>query len=435
VNDNITYQYVCACLPKLQRRQDASGNVMSEYLGGTTPHQQPIYGSSRLGLYKGQRTEGVRTVGAKQYELTNHLGNVLTVVKDNIHLQGTDTWAHVEFAMDYYAFGGEMPGRKNTTKNYRYGFNGKEKDTESQWGDTSYDYGFRIYNPRYARFLSVDPLTKSYPMLTPYQFASNRPIDGVDLDGLEYLRADEARVEIVLGTAFIKLENFSKLYQSQFRKEFPHYGLIFQKSDGIGYGDGELGQVFVPHAGDRMDARLSNKVNDPTYQPTELKLEPQARADRRRHKREGTPTLTTGRVPGSAGKSVFILNVLNYAAEAYAINVLSNDRNELTWQTKDWEYRINNWPFKDIVNENISPLTKALNDVKRALDINLIPDEFQNVRDMSLITNIVLFGGTGKESKGIRKVGERIINEISGTGASSYRGTSSNNERIYEKDR
>jgi RHS repeat-associated protein len=165
--------------------RDASGNVMSEYLGGTTPHQQPIYGSSRLGLYKGQRTEGVRTLGAKQYELTNHLGNVLTVVKDNIHLQGTDTWAHVEFAMDYYAFGGEMPGRKNTTKHYRYGFNGKEKDTESQWGDTSYDYGFRIYNPRYARFLSVDPLTKSYPWYTPYQFAGNKPIWAIDVDGLE----------------------------------------------------------------------------------------------------------------------------------------------------------------------------------------------------------------------------------------------------------
>jgi hypothetical protein len=36
-------------------------------------------------------------------------------------------------------------------------------------------------------FGSVDPLTKKYPELTPYQFASNRPIDGIDQDGLEYL--------------------------------------------------------------------------------------------------------------------------------------------------------------------------------------------------------------------------------------------------------
>ncbi|MCZ8023620.1 MAG: hypothetical protein O9294_17785 [Cytophagales bacterium] len=33
--------------------------------------------------------------------------------------------------------------------------------------------------------LSVDPLTRSYPELTPYQFASNTPIQAIDLDGLE----------------------------------------------------------------------------------------------------------------------------------------------------------------------------------------------------------------------------------------------------------
>jgi hypothetical protein len=33
--------------------------------------------------------------------------------------------------------------------------------------------------------LSVDPLKKDYPELTPYQFASNTPIQAIDLDGLE----------------------------------------------------------------------------------------------------------------------------------------------------------------------------------------------------------------------------------------------------------
>lgn len=36
-----------------------------------------------------------------------------------------------------------------------------------------------------TRFLSVDPLQVHYPELTPYQFASNRPIEAVDLDGKE----------------------------------------------------------------------------------------------------------------------------------------------------------------------------------------------------------------------------------------------------------
>ena len=68
---------------------------------------------------------------------------------------------------------------------HRFHFNGKEKDNEVYGEGNVYDYGFRIYNPRLCKFLSVDPLTKSYPMLTPYQFASNTPIVGVDIDGLE----------------------------------------------------------------------------------------------------------------------------------------------------------------------------------------------------------------------------------------------------------
>jgi len=68
---------------------------------------------------------------------------------------------------------------------YRYGFNGKEKDQSGEFGLTSYDYGFRIYNPAIAKFLSVDPLTASYPWYTPYQFAGNKPIMASDLDGLE----------------------------------------------------------------------------------------------------------------------------------------------------------------------------------------------------------------------------------------------------------
>jgi RHS repeat-associated protein len=81
-----------------------------------------------------------------------------------------------------------MPTRSWTDPNsqYKYGFNGKEKDDEGLGGSgTTYDYGFRIYNPNLGRFLSVDPLFKSYPWYTPFQFAGNMPISAIDLDGLE----------------------------------------------------------------------------------------------------------------------------------------------------------------------------------------------------------------------------------------------------------
>ncbi|RFS21162.1 hypothetical protein DVR12_17660 [Chitinophaga silvatica] len=44
------------------------------------------------------------------------------------------------------------------------------------------DYGMRVYDPRIGRFLSVDPLTKNFTDLAPYQFSGNTP---TDLDGAE----------------------------------------------------------------------------------------------------------------------------------------------------------------------------------------------------------------------------------------------------------
>jgi RHS repeat-associated protein len=96
-----------------------------------------------------------------------------------------------------------MPGKKyGAASRYRYGFNGKEDDNDISEGGQ--DYGMRIYDSRLGRFLSVDPLTDEYPELTPYQFASNRPIDGIDLDGTEWSKAQLedilAKAKAALGT-------------------------------------------------------------------------------------------------------------------------------------------------------------------------------------------------------------------------------------------
>jgi RHS repeat-associated protein len=68
---------------------------------------------------------------------------------------------------------------------YVFGFNGKEMDNETYGTGNEYDYGLRIYDPRLGRFLSVDPLTQSFPWYTPYQYAGNTPIEATDLDGGE----------------------------------------------------------------------------------------------------------------------------------------------------------------------------------------------------------------------------------------------------------
>jgi RHS repeat-associated protein len=75
-------------------------------------------------------------------------------------------------------------------------YNGKEMlddDADLNW----YDYGFRSYDPQIGRFMQLDPLTDSYPFLTPYQFAGNDPIANVDLDGLEPERVIEYGGELI----------------------------------------------------------------------------------------------------------------------------------------------------------------------------------------------------------------------------------------------
>jgi RHS repeat-associated protein len=81
-----------------------------------------------------------------------------------------------------------QPGRgyqQTATKSYRFGFNGKENDNEVKGKGNQQDYGMRIYDTRLSRFLSVDPLTKSYPYYTPYAFSGNSPIATIDIDGEE----------------------------------------------------------------------------------------------------------------------------------------------------------------------------------------------------------------------------------------------------------
>ncbi|HBG70961.1 MAG: hypothetical protein A2W93_03335 [Bacteroidetes bacterium GWF2_43_63] len=72
---------------------------------------------------------------------------------------------------------------KYSSDNYSFGFNGKENDNEVKGTGNSVDFGARIYDSRLGRWMSVDPLFKDYPDLSPYCFAANSPILFVDRDG------------------------------------------------------------------------------------------------------------------------------------------------------------------------------------------------------------------------------------------------------------
>ena len=132
-------------------------------------------------------------VGMKRDELSNHRGNVMTVISDKIAPIDTTSdglWDYFNpslvSATDYYPFGMGMPGRAASTW-YSYGFNGKDNINSIADNSNWQDYGARIYNGKLCRFLSEDPMFRKFPMLSTFQFSSNSPIQAVDLDGFEAL--------------------------------------------------------------------------------------------------------------------------------------------------------------------------------------------------------------------------------------------------------
>jgi hypothetical protein len=102
--------------------------------------------------------------------------------------------------------------------------------------------------------MAVDPLTIDYPMLTPYQFASNTPIWAIDLEGLEAyysnkgsflywgeIQGDNAPV-IIVTTKIQKQSNskypsFIKTYETLFIGDRPLTHFEFQQTAAFAYNE------------------------------------------------------------------------------------------------------------------------------------------------------------------------------------------------------
>lgn len=177
----------------------------------------------------------------KLYELTNHLGNVLTTISDRKSLTNltngsfSNLVAEVASATDYYPGGMIMPERQylysDTT--YRYKHQGQESDDEIAGTGGDYFYKYRMSDSRLVRFWSVDPLYGKYPYLSQYSFSENSPIAYIEFDGLE-----KYGVYVAVNYNFVK-----------FTQDEPEPYFIDRKFDIPGYGEiGVKGEIELPNA-------------------------------------------------------------------------------------------------------------------------------------------------------------------------------------------
>jgi YD repeat-containing protein len=232
-------------------------------LGAVTSSTSATVNTTRMDFY----------LGRKNYELSNHLGNVLAVVSDRKQMIDDGTYVnglkaisvldnisdyyqaeYQSFGM-YYAFGAPLTGRgyvKLNSPMYRYGFNGQEKDDEVAGVGNSNTAEYWQYDTRLGRRFNVDPIT--YPWHGSYTCFNSNPINFNDPLGLysrvgqaerAKRRADRNGYE----TTDISFNEKTKEYEFQLRKredgkvstyryesEAKRFGKKYDESKKWGYG-------------------------------------------------------------------------------------------------------------------------------------------------------------------------------------------------------
>ncbi len=74
-------------------------------------------------------------------------------------------------------------GSYDLSSDYRYGYNGKEKENELYGEGNAYDLGARMYSSRLGKMFSPDPRESDYSWQSSYAYYGNSPIVQLDYNG------------------------------------------------------------------------------------------------------------------------------------------------------------------------------------------------------------------------------------------------------------
>lgn len=102
---------------------------------------------------------------------------------------------------------------------YRFGYQGQEKDNELKGIGNSFNYTYRMHDPRIGRFFAIDPLASKYPYYSPFAFSGNRVIDAVELEGLEPASRGNVGVFMGLKTSGMTDKDAQKIVNGMARAE------------------------------------------------------------------------------------------------------------------------------------------------------------------------------------------------------------------------
>jgi len=329
-----------------------------------------------------------RIVGNKIYEASDHLGNVHVTFSD----RRLGDFADVQSYTSYYPFGMEIANR-TFSNNYRFGFNGQEVDKEAEM----INFKFRPYNAKIGKFLGVDPLSREYPWNSCYAFAENRVINGVDLEGAEYLNANQSRITIENGIVAINLENCNSITKNLWKSRdekgnWPKGNIGFPK---------EVGHVIMPEvprfSKDAREISMGSAWVKPFYNVIPIKID-QGVSSSAAVINEYYGGISSSN-PGSASRagaiSMFAIDVVNWSFDTYAKSSIQED--------------------KELIKSHLEVLnTYVSRDMNTAITRGgYIPDKYNTPSSLGNIANFILNGVNNTNDKEISNIGTNILKDIS----------------------
>lgn len=218
---------------------------------------------------------------------------------------------------------------------------------------------------------------------------------------MEYLRADAARIKMTGGVAHINLDNFNTVTRNLWRQRdnagpWPKGSIGFPT---------QVAQMSIPNAPRRSadgPASLDNTYGgvNPSYNPTQHRVQnPTTKQsnytqESRQFKQRTVAGGKSNMARGAAGL-VLAVNAINWSLETYGNFKVAEDRG--------------------LVSEHLSILTKQVTqNINDALDLGMIPEQYQNIRDLGNIANVVLSGVNPTDNQEIYDIGIDIVKQISG---------------------
>ncbi len=144
------------------------------------------------------------------YQYMDHLGNIRLSYSDD-NGNGSIATSEIREENNYYPFGLKHKGYNvvQNGRDHKFEFQGQEYTEDL--GLNLQEFKYRMHDPSIGRFIQIDPLAEDYAYNGTYNFAENRVIEGLEIEGLETFAIHGTFVDETFMTSTTR-EQISKVF-------------------------------------------------------------------------------------------------------------------------------------------------------------------------------------------------------------------------------